>query len=62
MVRQWGADYGAGVVEAGLDPVAVAERAVQELPEVEACWRPVVERFAGLAQGRGRVVLPLLED
>jgi GMP synthase-like glutamine amidotransferase len=62
MVRQWGADYGAGVVEAGFDPVALAERAVQELPEVEACWRPVVERFAGLAQGRGRVVLPLLED
>ena len=28
---------------------------VEELPEVEACWRPVVERFASLAQGRGRV-------
>ncbi len=61
MVRHWGAAYGAAVVEAGLDPVALAERAVAELPEVEACWRPVVERFAGLAQGRGRVVLPLLE-
>ena len=61
MVRHWGAEYGAAVVEAGLDPAALAERAVEELPEVEACWRPVVERFAGLAQGRGRVVLPLLE-
>ena len=62
MVRHWGAEYGAGAADAGFDPVAVAERAVGELPEVEACWRPVVERFAGLAQGRGRVVLPLLED
>ena len=62
MVRHWGAEYGAAVVAAGLDPAALAERAVEELPEVEACWRPVVERFAGLAQGRGRVVLPLLED
>ena len=61
MVRHWGAEYGAAAVEAGLDPRALAERAVQELPEVEACWRPVVERFAGLAQGRGRIVLPLLE-
>jgi GMP synthase-like glutamine amidotransferase len=61
MVRHWGAEYGAAVLEAGLDPGALAERAVEELPEVEACWRPVVERFAGLAQGRGRVVLPLLE-
>ena len=62
MVRHWGAEYGAGIVEAGLDPAALAERAVQELPEVEAVWRPVAERFAALAQGRGRVVLPLLED
>ena len=62
MVRHWGADYGAAVVAAGLDPVALAERAVQELDEVEACWRPVVERFAGVAQGRGRVSLPLLEE
>jgi GMP synthase-like glutamine amidotransferase len=61
MVRHWGAEYGAAVEEAGLDPVALAERAVEELPEVEACWRPVVERFAELAEGRGRVTLPLLE-
>ena len=45
-----------------LDQVAViAERAVEELPEVEACWRPAVERFAALAQGRGRVQLPLVQ-
>ena len=61
MVRHWGAQYTAAVVEAGLDPAALAERAVAELPEVEACWRPVVERFAALAAGRGRVSLPLLE-
>jgi GMP synthase-like glutamine amidotransferase len=60
MVRRWGAEHGAAVEQAGLDPVALAERAVQELPEVEACWRPVVERFAALAQGRGRVTLPLV--
>lgn len=62
MVRHWGAHYGRAVEEAGLDPVALAERVVAELPEVEACWRPVVERFAAIASGRGRVTLPLLED
>jgi GMP synthase-like glutamine amidotransferase len=61
MVRHWGAEYGAAVEELGLDPVALAERAVEELDEVEACWRPVVERFAALAAGRGRVTLPLVE-
>lgn len=60
MVRRWGADYTSAVVEAGLDPVALAEHAVGELPEVEACWRPVVERFAAIAQGRGRVALPVV--
>jgi GMP synthase-like glutamine amidotransferase len=60
MVRRWGRDYGSAVVAAGLDPVALAERAVGELDEVEACWRPVVERFAAVAAGRGRVRLPLL--
>jgi GMP synthase-like glutamine amidotransferase len=61
MIRHWAAEYGEAVIEAGLDPVALAERAVEELPEVEACWRPLVERFAALAQGRGRVVLPLVD-
>jgi GMP synthase-like glutamine amidotransferase len=61
MVRHWGAEYGGAGREAGLDPVALAERAVDELGEVEQCWRPVAERFAALAQGRGRVVLPLLD-
>ena len=59
MVRQWGAEYGAAVVEVGQDPVALAERAVAELEEVAACWQPVVARFAEIAQGRGRTVLPL---
>jgi GMP synthase-like glutamine amidotransferase len=61
MVRHWGAEYGDAVEEAGLDPVALAERVVEELPEVEACWRPVAERFAALAQGRGRVHLPIVD-
>jgi len=60
MVRRWGVEYAAAVVAAGLDPEALAERAVAELPEVQACWRPVVERFAELAQGRGRTVLPVV--
>ena len=61
MVRHWGAHYTAAVVEAGLDPAALAERIVAELDEVEQCWRPVVERFAAIAAGRGRVSLPLVE-
>ena len=60
MVRHWGAEYGAAVEEAGLDPVALAERAVEELEEVELCWRPAVERFAALAAGHGRVTLPIV--
>lgn len=60
MVRRWGAEYGAAVTAAGLDPVALAERAVEELAEVEACWRPFVARFAQIAQGSGRTVLPLV--
>ncbi len=61
MVRRWGAEYGGAVRAAGQDPVALAEGAVAELAEVEACWRPLVERFAAVAAGRGRVPLPLLE-
>lgn len=60
MIRFWGAECGSAVEELGLDPVALAERAVEELEEVELCWRPVVERFAALAGGRGRVVLPIV--
>lgn len=61
MVRQWGADYGDAVRAGGQDPVALAERAVGELEEVAACWQPVVARFAEIAQGRGRTVLPLVD-
>ena len=60
MVRQWGREYGEPVRAAGIDPVALAERAVEQLPEIEACWRPFVQRFAEIAQGRGRTVLPLV--
>ena len=60
MVRSWGREYGARVVESGRDPVTLAEQAVGELDEVAACWQPVAARFAEIAQGRGRTVLPLL--
>lgn len=60
-LRHWAADYPRRVLEAGQDPDALAERAIGELAEVEACWRPLVERFAELAQGRVRAPLPLLE-
>lgn len=60
-VRHWAADHPHRVLELGLDPDALAERAVAELEEVEACWRPLVERFAELALGRVRTPLPLLE-
>ena len=62
MVRGWARDSAEDVRALGLDPEAVAEGAVAELPEVESCWRPVVERFAALAHGRGRVHLPLVQD
>ena len=62
MVRHWGASYTTAVVAAGLDPIALAERAVEELPEVEACWRPVMDRFVAIAAGRARVALPLLDS
>lgn len=61
MVRHWGQHYDRAVREAGLDPVALAEAVVEELPEVQACWRPAVQRFAAIAAGRGRVVLPVVD-
>ena len=60
MVRRWGQEYAAAVLAAGLDPQGLAERAVEELPEVEACWHPLVTRFAQIAQGSGRTVLPVV--
>ena len=61
MVRRWGEEYAGAVRAAGLDPQALAERAVEELPEVEACWHPLVVRFAQIAQGSGRTLLPVVE-
>ena len=60
ILRHWGAEYGAGVAEAGIDPVELAERAVAQLDEVEQVWRPVMERFAAVAQGRARTTLPIV--
>ncbi len=61
MVEGWAAGDADGVREAGLDPEVLVARTVLELPEVEEVWRPVVERFAALASGRGpgRRLLPL---
>jgi GMP synthase-like glutamine amidotransferase len=60
-LRHWAADYGSAVRDAGLDPERLAERAVEELPEVEACWRPLVQAFADLALDRTRAPLPVVE-
>ena len=59
-LRHWARDYPQAVLEAGLDPEALADRAVAELDEVEACWRPLVERFADTAVGRTRT-LPVVQ-
>ena len=59
-LRHWAADYPKRVLDAGLDPQALAERAVAELDEVEACWRPLVQRFTDLALGRTPATLPVL--
>ncbi|MCW2620812.1 MAG: synthase [Frankiales bacterium] len=40
-----------GLAAAGLDPDAVLERALAELPEIEDLWRPVLERFAAVVRG-----------
>ena len=61
IVRHWAVDSCAALIEAGMDPHAVGERAVSELEEVEACWRPLVERFADLALGRLHAPLPLVD-
>jgi GMP synthase-like glutamine amidotransferase len=60
MVRRWAADDADGVLEAGLDPDLVAERAVEVLPEIEEVWRPFVDRFAALVRGKTRTYLPVV--
>jgi GMP synthase (glutamine-hydrolysing) len=60
MVREWAAADAQGVVDAGLDPQLVAERAVAVLPEIEEVWRPFVERFAALVRGETRTYLPVV--
>lgn len=60
MVRGWAAADAEGVRAAGLDPDAVAERAVGVLPEIEEVWRPFVDRFAELVRGEIRTSLPVV--
>lgn len=61
-LRHWAADFPQRVLDSGRDPVALAERAVEELAEVEACWRPFAVAFCDLASGRSRAVLPVLDQ
>ena len=60
MVRGWAAADDAGVRAAGLDPDAVADRAVDALEEIEEVWRPFAERFAALVRGETRTYLPVV--
>lgn len=60
MVRGWAAADADGVRAAGLDPDALADRAVDVLDEVEEVWRPVVERFAAVVKGETRTYLPVV--
>jgi GMP synthase-like glutamine amidotransferase len=60
MVRGWAAADADGVRAAGLDPDAVAERAVGVLPEIGEVWRPFIERFAALVRGETRTYLPVV--
>ena len=49
MLRGWAATDDSAVRAAGLDPELVADAAVAALAEIEEIWRPVLERWAGLA-------------
>lgn len=60
MVRGWAAADADGVRAAGLDPEAVAERAVDVLPEIEEVWRPAVERWAAAVKRETRTYLPVV--
>lgn len=60
-LQHWADDYGDAVVESGRDPQALAQRAVAELDEVEACWRPLAVRFAELARGHVLTSLTVVE-
>jgi GMP synthase-like glutamine amidotransferase len=60
MVRAWAAADAEGVRAAGLDPADVVDRAGAARPEVEAVWRPFVERFAAMVRGESRTYLPVV--
>ena len=60
MALHWATAYGDAVTESGRDPFVLAERVVEELDEVRECWQPIARRFAEIAQGRARTVLPIV--
>ncbi|MFN2524330.1 MAG: type 1 glutamine amidotransferase [Mycobacteriales bacterium] len=60
MVRGWAAADADGVLDAGLDPELVADRAVAALPEIEEVWRPFTGRFAAMVRGETRTYLPVV--
>jgi GMP synthase-like glutamine amidotransferase len=60
MVRAWAAADAEGVRAAGLDPDALADRAVDVLPEIEEVWRPAVERWAAVVRRETRTYLPVV--
>jgi len=50
-LRRWADEDAEALVELGLDSEAVADACVAALDDVAAVWRPVAERFAGIALG-----------
>lgn len=51
MVLAWVAQEADGLREGGVDPEALLDRTLVELPEIAQLWRPVVERFAAVVRG-----------
>ena len=60
MVAAWAVADTDAVRAAGLEPVNVLERVIENLPEIEEVWRPFVERFAALIRGETRTYLPVV--
>jgi GMP synthase-like glutamine amidotransferase len=60
MVRAWAAADAEGVRAAGLEPDALADRAVDVLPEIEEVWRPAVARWAAVVRRETRTYLPVV--
>ncbi len=60
MLRAWAAADAEAIRELGMDPDALADRAVGELDEVAEVWQPFVQRFAALVRGETRTYLPVV--